>query len=172
MVVELRKRKVPAQPPVLEKKPKTAPKSGRVTKSKAPSVKKADVASSKTATPSLTAVPTAGETIDVNGFGGEIENNDGEKTSLKDLLDASEAGVVLFTYPRASTPGCKFIFPLLFEGIAHMDPFSLRVLYIEELSLHGFMFAGIISKKARFAYLLYPTTHNLPLCIFSQAKSL
>lgn len=48
-----------------------------------------------------------GDIIDLDTFGGEIETNDGETTSLKKLVDESEAGVVLFTYPKASTPGCK-----------------------------------------------------------------
>ncbi|KAI5467204.1 thioredoxin-like protein [Mariannaea sp. PMI_226] len=47
-----------------------------------------------------------GETIDLDSFGGEIETNDGDKTTLKKLVDESKAGVVLFTYPKASTPGC------------------------------------------------------------------
>lgn len=48
-----------------------------------------------------------GDIIDLDTFGGEIETNDGETTTLKKLVDESEAGVVLFTYPKASTPGCK-----------------------------------------------------------------
>lgn len=48
-----------------------------------------------------------GDVIDLEGFGGEIQTNDGETTSLKKLLDDSKSGVVLFTYPKASTPGCK-----------------------------------------------------------------
>lgn len=48
-----------------------------------------------------------GDTITLEGFGGEIETNDGKKTTLKDLVDESDAGVVLFTYPKASTPGCE-----------------------------------------------------------------
>jgi peroxiredoxin Q/BCP len=48
-----------------------------------------------------------GSTIDLEGFGGEIKTHEGEKTNLKKLLDESKAGVVLFTYPKASTPGCK-----------------------------------------------------------------
>lgn len=56
-----------------------------------------------------------GDVIDLEGFGGEIQTNDGETTSLKKLLDDSKSGVVLFTYPKASTPGCKcnisFSFP-------------------------------------------------------------
>lgn len=48
-----------------------------------------------------------GDIITLDGFGGEVELNDGKKTTLKKLVDASNSGVVLFTYPRASTPGCK-----------------------------------------------------------------
>lgn len=47
-----------------------------------------------------------GDAITLEGFGGEILTNDGEKTTLKELVDKSKAGVVLFTYPKASTPGC------------------------------------------------------------------
>lgn len=52
----------------------------------------------------------AGDTIKLQGFGGEIETNDGEKTTLEQLVDRSQSGVVLFTYPKASTPGCKSLF--------------------------------------------------------------
>jgi peroxiredoxin Q/BCP len=52
-----------------------------------------------------------GDVVDLDGFGGEIETNDGEKTTLKKLVDESKSGVVLFTYPKASTPGCKFSLP-------------------------------------------------------------
>jgi peroxiredoxin Q/BCP len=51
-----------------------------------------------------------GDVIDLEGFGGEIQTNDGDTTSLKKLVDGSKSGVVLFTYPKASTPGCKFSF--------------------------------------------------------------
>lgn len=49
-----------------------------------------------------------GDVVDLEGFGGEIQTNDGDKTTLKKLVDDSKSGVVLFTYPKASTPGCKF----------------------------------------------------------------
>jgi peroxiredoxin Q/BCP len=59
-----------------------------------------------------TAAPAAalkvGDTIDLATFGGEVETHDGTKTTLKQLVEASKGGVVLFTYPKASTPGCKF----------------------------------------------------------------
>jgi peroxiredoxin Q/BCP len=48
-----------------------------------------------------------GDVVNLNGFGGDFETNDGRKTTLKILVDESKAGVVLFTYPKASTPGCK-----------------------------------------------------------------
>ncbi|KAL7814498.1 thioredoxin-like protein [Trichoderma gracile] len=47
-----------------------------------------------------------GDVIDLEGFGGEVQTNDGEMTTLKKLVDESKSGVVLFTYPKASTPGC------------------------------------------------------------------
>ncbi|QGI81567.1 unnamed protein product [Fusarium fujikuroi] len=50
--------------------------------------------------------PKVGDIVDLDGFGGEIETNDGEKTTLKKLVNESKSGVVLFTYPKASTPGC------------------------------------------------------------------
>lgn len=49
-----------------------------------------------------------GDNITLEGFGGEVETNDGKKTTLKELVDESKSGVVLFTYPKASTPGCEF----------------------------------------------------------------
>lgn len=52
----------------------------------------------------------AGDIIDINGFGGVVSTQTGEKTTLKSLLERSETGVILFTYPKASTPGCKSLF--------------------------------------------------------------
>lgn len=51
--------------------------------------------------------PKTGDTIDLTTFGGEIETHDGTKTTLAKLVEESKGGVVLFTYPKASTPGCK-----------------------------------------------------------------
>lgn len=48
-----------------------------------------------------------GDVVNLDDFGGEIETNDGEKTRLKKLVEDSKTGVVLFTYPKASTPGCE-----------------------------------------------------------------
>ncbi|KAL0942803.1 disrupter of telomere silencing protein [Colletotrichum truncatum] len=113
MPVELRKRKAP------EPAPAPAPKkaSSKVAKAAA---KVKETVKDKPAKPSAEeskkpvnangsdkkVKATKGETIDLEGFGGEFETNDGEATTLKELVDKSKAGVVLFTYPKASTPGC------------------------------------------------------------------
>ena len=103
MPVELRKRKAaePAPAPPAKKKNPVAKAAAKVkeaiTGSTAP--KANGTTSSKVA---------VGQNITLEGFGGEIETHDGQKTSLKKLVDESKAGVVLFTYPKASTPGCEY----------------------------------------------------------------
>ncbi|KAL8388065.1 hypothetical protein RB595_009480 [Gaeumannomyces hyphopodioides] len=128
----LRKRKAPepapAPPPPAKR---AAPKTARVAKVAKAAAKakeavketvkpaKAVNGSAKSAAAAAAAAPPApapaatateaaakGDTVALEGFGGEIETHDGKKTTLKALVDESEAGVVLFTYPKASTPGC------------------------------------------------------------------
>jgi peroxiredoxin Q/BCP len=113
---ELRKRK---QAPAVE--PDTAPVAKKPSSKKGPVAKAvAKVNEVAEEVLALKAAPKAkanghlsvskvvvGSTIDLDGFGGEIETHEGEKTSLRKLLDESKAGVVLFTYPKASTPGCR-----------------------------------------------------------------
>ncbi|GJN67935.1 thioredoxin-like fold protein [Purpureocillium lilacinum] len=124
MPVELRKRKAPAPPPA----PAPAPKKKAASKAKPPAGKPKKAAA-KVADKVEEAVARAapakaeedvakaekkedgkkvavGDVIDLESFGGEVETNDGQKTSLKKLVDESKSGVVLFTYPKASTPGC------------------------------------------------------------------
>ncbi|CAK7245071.1 MAG: thioredoxin peroxidase dot5 [Sporothrix thermara] len=84
--------------PEITEKPKKAAKAA--TKKAAPAKKPKDT--SAPAPP----FPEVGSTIDLEGFGGSIQTNDGTTTTLKELVEASKAGVVLFTYPKASTPGC------------------------------------------------------------------
>jgi peroxiredoxin Q/BCP len=106
-MVELRKRKAPAPPPVVEKKSKPAPK---------PKATETPKEASKEAP--KPAVPEVGDTINLDDFGGEIETNDGTKTTLKKLVEESKSGVVLFTYPKASTPGCKLPPPSFSYGFS------------------------------------------------------
>jgi peroxiredoxin Q/BCP len=130
MPVELRKRKPreePAPPPPRKKTGKAAKAVSKV--KEALTGKKADPEAKEEGKPAVAAAepeakvdgdaPLAvedkkapagkvavGDTVDLDGFGGEIETNDGKKTTLKALVDESKAGVVLFTYPKANTPGC------------------------------------------------------------------
>lgn len=121
MPVELRKRKEapPAPAPPAKKK---APAKGKKAESEktvvekvqdtvteqAEAVKDAVVGETNGASAAASSgPPKVGDTIDIASFGGEIETNDGDKTTLAKLVEESKAGVVLFTYPKASTPGCK-----------------------------------------------------------------
>lgn len=103
MAPELRKRKAPA-PPTEPPKKKVAK---AATKVKAAVKEKAEAPAAKTngAAPKKGAV-AVGDTIDLATFGREVTLNDGTTTTLGSLVDESESGVVLFTYPKASTPGC------------------------------------------------------------------
>ncbi|KAF2872528.1 thioredoxin-like protein [Massariosphaeria phaeospora] len=115
-MVELRKRKTPPPAPVRPAKKKAAPKAEKSAagKAKAAVVETAEaakdavvgaVSEATAATPAGS--PQVGDTIDLEGFGGEIETHDGSKITLAKLVEESKEGVVLFTYPKASTPGCS-----------------------------------------------------------------
>ncbi|POS74361.1 AhpC/TSA family protein [Diaporthe helianthi] len=112
MPVELRKRKAPAPPPEPPaKKPskvaKAASKVKEAVKGKPGAGAKPKANGAEAAKASATGKkPEVGDTIDLASFGGDVTTNDGETTTLAQLVDKSGAGVVLFTYPKASTPGC------------------------------------------------------------------
>lgn len=112
MPVQLRKRKAPQPPPApapaaKKKKPKAA--KAKTEKAEPEEKKGAKASKTQAAAPpaaASAAAPAIGDIIPLDAFGGTIETNEGEKTSLKKLLDSSKSGLVLFTYPKASTPGC------------------------------------------------------------------
>lgn len=143
MPVELRKRKAPAAPPAPAPTKKRAATKGKKAAGKAkedvkkPAPEAEKPAKDDEATESAPEAPeeketvkeeakddkkkpaaagkiAVGDVIDLEGFGGEIQTNDGDKTTLKKLVDDSKSGVVLFTYPKASTPGCESLFSFLF----------------------------------------------------------
>ncbi|MCJ1340117.1 hypothetical protein MMC09_005411 [Bachmanniomyces sp. S44760] len=134
-MVELRKRKAPdnvSAPPV----------------KKATSVKSA--ASSASAANGAGKAPQikAGDTLTLDGFGGEVETNDGEKTTLKALIEKSEAGVVVFTYPKASTPGCTT------QACLFRDEFT-------PLTATGFSIYGLSSDSPK-SNTTFKTKQSLP----------
>ncbi len=127
-MVELRKRKEAPPPPVQTKKAKKAAP-GKAKKAEpektivetvqdavtdaVEGVKEA-ISGSNGAASATGGAPKVGDTVDLTTFGGEIETHDGEKTTLAKLVEASPKALCLFTYPRASTPGCKqCYFPII-----------------------------------------------------------
>ncbi|OJD17962.1 hypothetical protein AJ78_01993 [Emergomyces pasteurianus Ep9510] len=117
-MVELRKRKAPAEAPkpieakTRSKKTKKGTKLDSDTAVATVPAPKEEVATDATAaappvTPSSqNKAPKIGDTIDLDNVGTDITTHDGTPTTLKSLVEQSTSGVVLFTYPRASTPGC------------------------------------------------------------------
>lgn len=115
-MVELRKRKTPppapAPAPKKERKTKAAKANGKsetVAEPAAPEPSAVPDAAPEPETKAASGTPKPGDKIDLEGFGGEVETNDGRKVTLKSLVDESKEGVVLFTYPKASTPGCELL---------------------------------------------------------------
>lgn len=106
-MVELRKRPPPKETAT---QPPAAKRSNSSSKIKQLADKaKAAVAPSSAANTESTGKQgiKVGDTVNLDGFGGELQTHDGNSTTLKDLIEKSGAGVVVFTYPKASTPGCK-----------------------------------------------------------------
>lgn len=119
-MVELRKRPAPAAPAPAPKKRAPSKSKAKPTKEEATKAEPEETtaaapeetpvepaAPAATAQTSKAGAPKVGDSITLEGFGGEIETNDGEKTTLAKLVADSKAGIVLFTYPKASTPGCE-----------------------------------------------------------------
>ncbi|KKY14515.1 putative disrupter of telomere silencing protein [Diplodia seriata] len=165
-MVELRKRKTPPPAPEKAAKRKPGPKS-KTTKAKAAAADAVETAAAKveetvnkveeTATNGASSTtkssaaggkPEVGSKLDLDGFGGDIETNDGTKTTLKKLVDESKQGVVLFTYPRASTPGCTK------QACLFRDSFT--PLTATGLSIYG------LSADSPKANTTFKTKQNLP----------
>jgi len=145
-------------PPTLRKRPATeepaaapAKKKGTVAKAVA-KVKEVVIGSPKAVAKTNGAASASkvavGEKITLEGFGGEIETNDGVKTTLKQLIDESKGGVVLFTYPKASTPGCTN------QACLFRDQYT-------DLSATGFSIFGL-SKDSPKANTTFKEKQKLP----------
>ncbi|KAI2473264.1 AhpC-TSA-domain-containing protein [Annulohypoxylon bovei var. microspora] len=149
MPVELRKRKAPAPAP--------APPAKKQTKTSKVAAKVKETVKGKLAKPakstaangsSKPAKPVVGDIIALDDFGGEIETNDGKKTTLKALVDESKSGVVIFTYPKASTPGCTT------QACLFRDSY-------EPLTKGGLAIYGLSSDSPK-ANTTFKTKQNLP----------
>ncbi|KAL4870618.1 hypothetical protein BDV12DRAFT_165486 [Aspergillus spectabilis] len=145
-MVELRKRKAPAPPPLPVKKR---------TKAKAPPAKPKQT--EDVAPPSTESVPKVGDVVYLDEFGGEFETNDGTKTTLKALVEDSKSGVVLFTYPKASTPGCTKQACLFRDGYDKLTSTGL--------SIYG------LSADSPKANTTFKTKQNLPYPLLCDSAS-
>ncbi|PGH21591.1 hypothetical protein AJ80_03024 [Polytolypa hystricis UAMH7299] len=115
----LRKRKPAAQP---------AEPPAKVAKTTAKAKAKATPTQKKTgSTRTSKKVPVVGDVIDLDDFGGEISTEEGTPTTLKSLVEESKSGVVLFTYPRASTPGCTKQVCLFRDGYTELTSTGLSI---------------------------------------------
>jgi len=157
MPPELRKRKAPATEPAAappaKKKGPVAKAVAKVKNALSPKAPKAVKTNGATSSSSL----AVGDTISLEGFGGEIETNDGVKTTLKQLVDESTGGVVLFTYPQASTPGCTK------QVCAFRDQYS-------PLTATGFSIYGL-SKDSPKANTSFKEKQNLPYPLLCDPSS-
>ncbi|KAL4763124.1 thioredoxin peroxidase DOT5 [Aspergillus foveolatus] len=115
-MVELRKRKTTAPPPV---------QSAKRTRTKVPATTLKPTGNTTASTSEN--ILRVGDVVNLNGFGGDFETNDGRKTTLKSLVDESKAGVVLFTYPKASTPGCTKQACLFRDGFDKLTSTGLAI---------------------------------------------
>ncbi|MCJ1380246.1 hypothetical protein MMC17_003349 [Xylographa soralifera] len=143
-MVELRKRKAPAE---AAPAPPTKKSVGKAAASKTKDSGADKKSAAANGSSSKTAVAT-GNTITLDGFGEEIETNDGEKTTLKKLVEESKGGVVLFTYPKASTPGCTT------QACLFRDQFT-------PLTSTGFSIYGL-SRDSPKSNTTFKTKQNLP----------
>ncbi|KAG6152235.1 hypothetical protein E4U10_004146 [Claviceps purpurea] len=132
-----------------------------------PAAADADAADADAAAPAASAAGAAspaaakkvavGDVIDLDGFGGEIETNDGKKTSLKELVEESGSGVVVFTYPKASTPGCTT------QVCLFRDAYTL-------LTAGGLAIYGLSTDSPK-ANTTFHTKKNLPYPLLCDPKS-
>ncbi|KAF2035398.1 AhpC-TSA-domain-containing protein [Setomelanomma holmii] len=164
MPVELRKRKEAPPAPVQPAKKKATAKGKKpesektvvekvqeVVTEKVEAVKEAVSGKSngEASKPAATGgVPKVGDTIDLTSFGGEVETNDGKKTTLAKLVEESKGGVVLFTYPKASTPGCTKQVCLFRDSY-------------EPLTATGYSIYGLSNDSTK-ANTTFKTKQNLP----------
>jgi thioredoxin-dependent peroxiredoxin len=105
-MVELRKRKAAPEPAqVLPQKKKSDSAKKAVDKSAVAS----DAGDQQVKAQNGVATLIVGEEVPAEVLGVEVETHTGEAVTLKKMLADSSNGVVLFTYPKASTPGCECV---------------------------------------------------------------
>ncbi|KAG8528021.1 uncharacterized protein KY384_006937 [Bacidia gigantensis] len=98
-----------------------------------------------------------GEIINSAGLGGEIETHEGAKVTLQSLLDeCGRSNLVIFTYPKASTPGCTTQACLFRDEFATLTESGLKI--------YG------LSKDSPKSNTTFKTKQNLPYALLCDPK--
>lgn len=150
-MVQLRKRKAAAEPAA----PPPPKKANSVQSVKSTTSSKKGESSTNGSAPIIKV--STDDSIILEGFGGEVETNEGEKVTLKKLVDESKTGVVLFTYPKASTPGCTT------QACLFRDQFT-------DLTATGFSIFGL-SRDSPKSNTTFKTKQKLPYVLLSDPKA-
>ncbi|KAL2051559.1 hypothetical protein ABVK25_008221 [Lepraria finkii] len=151
-MVQLRKRKAAAEPAA----PPPPKKVNSVRSVKSTTSSKKGESSNNGSAPAIKV--STGDSLNLEGFGGEVETNEGEKVTLKKLVDESKTGVVLFTYPKASTPGCTT------QACLFRDQFT-------DLTATGFSIFGL-SRDSPKSNTTFKTKQKLPYGLLCDPKAI
>ena len=131
-MVELRKRKDPPPAPSTSKttassKKRATSKSASATPAPAAKPAKAEKPESKASSSASASSgsPKVGDVLPLEEFKAiTIQTNDGEETTLPALLEKSpDKSIAIFTYPKASTPGCTTQACLFRDSYEELTPF-------------------------------------------------
>ncbi|KAI9678088.1 MAG: hypothetical protein M1817_006032 [Caeruleum heppii] len=154
MPVELRKRSAPTPAVPAPPSKKKAASAKSTTKDSKPSENGVSASTNGVSAPVTVA---AGDIINLDGFGGTVETQDGQETTLKKLVDASKNGIVLFTYPKASTPGCTT------QACLFRDSYT-------PLTATGFAIYGLSTDSPK-SNTTFKTKQNLPYPLLCDPKA-
>ena len=107
---------------------------------------------------------SVGQKIEVEGFDDTVTTHDGTETRLATLLERSKMGVVVFTYPKASTPGCEFL-TVLEETICSPDLGTTQACLFRDayapITSAGYSVYGLSTDSAK-SNTTFVNKHSLP----------
>ena len=100
---------------------------------------------------------SVGEAIPASLYDVAVTTHDNQSVTFKQLLDDSKSGVVIFTYPKASTPGCTTQACLFRDSYAPITGAGLSVFGL-----------STDSEKANTGFV---NKHGLPYALLCDAKA-
>lgn len=158
-MVDLRKRKAPNAPAPAAKKAKKEQTSSSDKKARDDEHKAKKVSSTAKAvetSSSASKLLKVGSDIPSATLALQITTQDGTSTTLSALLSSSDTGIIIFTYPKASTPGCTT------QACLFRD--SYKPLTSSGLSIFG------LSNDSPKSNTTFKTKQNLPYDLLCDPK--